>query len=118
MFHEVYLGTPATGFEELVQRPYDLFLVCGLDAPWSHDGIREFESQRQWMHERYLRRVRESGSPWLLLEGPLDERLDAASARWSRCWPAASARSARATPTLVWHEAGTKPSPRHGNDQR
>ena len=77
VFHEVYMGTPATGFEELVQRRYDLFLVCGLDAPWSHDGIREFESQRQWMHERYLRRVRESGSPWVLLEGPPDERRDA-----------------------------------------
>ena len=80
VFHEVYLGTPATGFDELARRPYDLFLVCGLDAPWSHDGIREFESQRQWMHERYLRRVQESGSPWLLVEGPVDERLDSASA--------------------------------------
>jgi len=80
VFHEVYMGTPATGFDELVQRRYDLFLVCGLDAPWSHDGIREFESQRQWMHERYLRRVQESGSPWLLVEGALEERLAAAAA--------------------------------------
>ena len=34
VFHEVYLGTPATGFDELVRRPYDLFVVCGLDVPW------------------------------------------------------------------------------------
>ncbi len=79
VFHEVYLGTPATGFDELVNRRYDLFLVCGLDAPWRHDGVREFEAQRQSMHERYLHRARESGSPWLLVEGSLDVRLDAAT---------------------------------------
>jgi NadR type nicotinamide-nucleotide adenylyltransferase len=79
VFHEVYLGTPATEFDELVRRPYDLFLVCGLDAPWRHDGIREFEGQRHWMHERYLDRARESGRPWLLVEGPLERRLDAAA---------------------------------------
>ena len=79
MFHEVYHGNAGDRVRGARAAPYDLFLVCGLDAPWSHDGIREFESQRQWMHERYLRRVRESGSPWLLLEGPPDERLDAAS---------------------------------------
>ncbi len=79
VFHEVYLGTTATGFDELVSRRYDLFLVCGLDAPWRHDGVREFEAQRQSMHERYLQRARVSGSPWLLVEGPLDVRLDAAT---------------------------------------
>ncbi len=63
VFHEVYLGTPATGFEELLARPYDLFVVCGVDVPWRHDGIREFEEQRRWMHERYLARARESGRP-------------------------------------------------------
>ena len=31
------------------------------------------------MHERYLERARASGSPWLLLEGPHDERLREAS---------------------------------------
>ena len=84
VFHEVYVGTPARGFDELVRRRYDLFLVCGLDAPWRHDGARQFEEQRQWMHERYLRRAQESGSPWLLVEGPLDVRLDAAAAQVDR----------------------------------
>ena len=27
------------------------------------------------MHERYLERARASGAPWLLVEGPLEERL-------------------------------------------
>ena len=84
VFHEVYLGVPAAGFGELVARRYDLFVVCGLDTPWHHDGVREFEAQRRWMHERYLARVRESGSPWLLVEGPRDVRLDAAAAAVGR----------------------------------
>ena len=75
LFHEVYLGEPATGFEELVERPYDLRVVCGLDVPWRHDGIREFEKQRRWMHERYVEHARSSGAPWLVVEGPLEERV-------------------------------------------
>ena len=85
VFHEVYLGTPATAFPELVDRPYDLFVVCGLDVPWRHDGIREFEAQRRWMHERYLERVRGSGSPWFLAEGPLDVRVEARGGRSTGC---------------------------------
>jgi len=80
VFHEAYLGTPATGFDDLLGRRYDLFIVCGLDAPFTHDGWREFEQQRQWMHEQLLGHARESGSPWLLVEGPPDARLRAARA--------------------------------------
>lgn len=75
MFHEVYLGEPATGFDDLVSRPYDLFVLCGLDVPWRHDGVRELETQRRSMHERYLERARESGRPWLLVSGAQDRRL-------------------------------------------
>jgi HTH-type transcriptional regulator, transcriptional repressor of NAD biosynthesis genes len=59
---------------------YDAYLVCGLDVPFSHDGIREFEEQRRAMHERYLERARRSGSPWALVEGPVSERVAAARA--------------------------------------
>ena len=79
VFHEVYLGAPATGFDELVARPYDLRVVCGLDVPWRRDGIREFEKQRRWMHERYVEQARASGAPWLVVEGSLDERIEAVS---------------------------------------
>lgn len=75
LFHQVYLGEPTVAFEDLVARNYDLFLVCGLDVPWRHDGIREFDDQREWMHTRYLERVSGSGSPWLHLEGSHESRL-------------------------------------------
>ena len=75
VFHEVYLATPATAFADLLGRSYDLTIVCGLDVPWAHDGIREFEEQRASMHERYLEHARASGAPWLLVEGPPQQRL-------------------------------------------
>lgn len=78
LFHEAYLGSPAHGFDELIARTYDLFLICGLDVPWAGDEIREFEHQRQWMHDRLLDRASASGRPWQLLEGPHDARLAAA----------------------------------------
>ena len=80
VFHEVYLGRPTSAFAELVARRYDLFVVCGLDVPWRHDGIREFDEQRRTMHERYVARAVESGSPWVLVEGSLEERLATAAA--------------------------------------
>jgi NadR type nicotinamide-nucleotide adenylyltransferase len=75
VFHEVYLGTRARGFDDLAAREYDLYLVCGLDVPWRHDGVREFEEQRRWMHERYVDRAALSGRPWRLLEGGRETRL-------------------------------------------
>jgi HTH-type transcriptional repressor of NAD biosynthesis genes len=75
LFHQVYLGEPTHAFDELQERRYDLYFVCGLDVPWRHDGVREFDHQREWMHDRYLERARASGAPWLLLEGPHEERL-------------------------------------------
>jgi HTH-type transcriptional regulator, transcriptional repressor of NAD biosynthesis genes len=80
VFHEVYLGEPATAFPDLVHRAYDLFIVCGLDVPWRGDGIREFDAQRRWMHERYLERARTSGRQWILVEGGREARLGAARA--------------------------------------
>ncbi len=74
VFHEVYLGVPARGFDELVARRYDVYLVCGLDVPCAHDGIREFEEQRRAMHERYLEHAQRSGRPWALVEGTVAER--------------------------------------------
>ena len=80
LFHQVYLDAPTAAFDDLAARSYDLYLVCGIDVPWRHDGVREFDAQREWMHERYLERAQESGSPWLLLEGPHEARLAASCA--------------------------------------
>jgi NadR type nicotinamide-nucleotide adenylyltransferase len=84
IFHEAYLGEPAHGFEELVGRDYDLTIVCGPDVPWAHDGIREFETIRAAMHDRYVTAARTSGRPWLLVVGPHERRLADASVEVDR----------------------------------
>ena len=80
VFHEAYFGEPASGFDDLLTRVYDAYLVCGLDVPFEHDGWRDRVEQRRWMHDRYVEHARTSGSPWLVLEGPPDRRLAAATA--------------------------------------
>lgn len=80
LFHETYLGTPTRAFAELLERRYDLTLVCDVDVPWAKDGIREFDDVRDWMHARYVEQARASGRPWLLVSGPLEQRLAAAQA--------------------------------------
>jgi NadR type nicotinamide-nucleotide adenylyltransferase len=78
VFHEAYLGEPPSGFDDLVVRVYDVYVVCGLDVPFEHDGLREFEEIRRRHHETYVAHARASGSPWLLVEGSAEERLAAA----------------------------------------
>ena len=59
VFHEVYLGEPTHAFDDLARaalRPRSS--SAGSTCRGSHDGIREFEEQRHWMHERYLERAR------------------------------------------------------------
>ena len=78
VFHEAYLGEPASGFEAEAARVYDLYLVCGLDVPWERDGLREFEAARRLHQEIYVEHARTSGAPWALVEGPPGQRLSAA----------------------------------------
>jgi HTH-type transcriptional regulator, transcriptional repressor of NAD biosynthesis genes len=80
VFHETYLGTRTTAFDDLLTRHYDLFLVCGLDVPWARDSIREFAEQRLWMHEQYVDRAASSGTPWLLVQGGPEQRVAQARA--------------------------------------
>jgi NadR type nicotinamide-nucleotide adenylyltransferase len=80
VFHEAYLGEPAQGFESEAARVYDLYVVCGLDVPWERDGLREFEAARLRHHDVYVEHARASGAPWLVAEGPIEQRLEEARA--------------------------------------
>ena len=51
----------------------------GSTFPGGTTAIREFDDQRQWMHERYLERAAASGVPWLLVEGSPAARLQESS---------------------------------------
>jgi HTH-type transcriptional regulator, transcriptional repressor of NAD biosynthesis genes len=75
-FHEAYLGQVDPELERRARaRRYDLYLLCGLDAPFVQDGWRDDGPHRVAMDRAYRRYVAETGSPWIELTGTVDERL-------------------------------------------
>jgi HTH-type transcriptional regulator, transcriptional repressor of NAD biosynthesis genes len=55
-------------------RRYDLFLLLRPDIPWVNDGLREYEHQRDHMFERLRIELVSRGLPFVVIEGPFDQR--------------------------------------------
>ena len=55
---------------------YALTLVTATDTPWTPDGLqRESEEVREMVHRMVLAELNERGSPFVLIEGDLPQRL-------------------------------------------
>ena len=61
--------------EQLHQRPYDLYLLCGTDVPWAFDPLRENPGEREELHAIYKRELEGLGVPYTELRGGVEERL-------------------------------------------
>lgn len=66
--------------KQIVQRHYDLYLLCNVDLPWVQDGLREYpdEAVRRRLFKMYHDIVINSGVPWAVISGTEDQRLNAA----------------------------------------
>ena len=66
--------------EEIVQRTYDLILLCAPDLPWQEDPLREHPEleMRQQFFEIYQQLTEASGFPWILVSGDTAKRLSTA----------------------------------------
>ena len=62
-------------------RTYDLYVLTDVDTPFVPDDIRDGESIRQWMHQRFQDELSRMGVPLLFVSGAHDQRLAAAIAR-------------------------------------
>lgn len=86
IWHERYLGGCRKEIDELAQMRsdqgagMDLYLLCVPDFPFVPDEIRAGEPLRTAMHQVFVGRLEESGKPYIVLDGPLEERLATASA--------------------------------------
>lgn len=67
-------------------RRYDLFLLCAPDIPWVNDGLREFESQRQWMFDRLHQELQSRALPFEIIRGEFTARTAQAIRAVEQIW--------------------------------
>ena len=63
--------------DQVVERQYDLYLLCNIDLPWVQDELREYpdpEPRRQ-LYSIYKDILVNQAVPWVEISGNYDERL-------------------------------------------
>lgn len=69
---------------DFAQRQYDEVFLCSPDFPLVQDGTRQDESFRKSQHECYLQELNTRRIPYTLLQGPIEDRLEAVKAKLSQ----------------------------------
>lgn len=66
--------------DEIVQRQYDLYLLCNTDLPWTKDELREYPDldSRQRLYHMYRDIMINQSTPWAEISGSSNERFLAA----------------------------------------
>ena len=66
--------------DQIVERKYDLYLLCNVDLPWVKDELREYpdpETRRKLYHH-YKELLINQPVPWVDISGGYEERLQKA----------------------------------------
>lgn len=68
--------------EQIVERKYDLYLLCNTDLPWVEDELREYPDleSRQRLFNMYKDILVNQSTPWVEIGGRSEERLATAIA--------------------------------------
>ena len=66
----------------IVERKYDLYLLCNIDLPWVKDELREYPDliSRQKLYHHYKDIMINQNVPWVDISGSYEERLEKAIA--------------------------------------
>jgi NadR type nicotinamide-nucleotide adenylyltransferase len=66
----------------IVERKYDLYLLCNIDLPWVKDELREYPDlvSRQKLYHHYKDIMLNQHVPWVDISGNYEERLEKAIA--------------------------------------
>lgn len=66
----------------IVERKYDLYLLCNVDLPWVKDELREYPDleNRQKLYHYYKDIMVNQNVPWIDISGTYEERLEKAIA--------------------------------------
>jgi NadR type nicotinamide-nucleotide adenylyltransferase len=64
--------------EKIVEREYDFYLLCNTDLPWVEDELREYPDleTRQTLFQMYKDILVNQSTPWVLISGNIEERLE------------------------------------------
>lgn len=65
---------------QILQRKYDLYLLCNVDLPWVKDELREYPDleRREKLYNIYKEIMLHQSVPWIDISGNYDERLQKA----------------------------------------
>jgi NadR type nicotinamide-nucleotide adenylyltransferase len=71
---------------QIVERKYDLYLLCNTDLPWVKDELREYPDQetREKLFKFYKDLLVNQDTPWVMISGDYDARLQQAIAAVDR----------------------------------
>ena len=63
--------------DQIIERKYDLYLLCNIDLPWVKDELREYPDleSRQQLYSIYKDIMVNQSVPWVDINGDHDERL-------------------------------------------
>lgn len=75
MYCRDMFGRAEPELERLATRRYDQVFLCAPDFPFVQDGTRRDEAFRQRQHQWYLDELPARGVPFIVLEGPFDQRI-------------------------------------------
>ncbi|MGB8193917.1 MAG: ATP-binding protein [Chitinophagaceae bacterium] len=66
--------------DKIVERKYDLYLLCNVDLPWAPDVLREYPDPgpRMQLFRIYHDIMINQSTPWTVISGDYDERLQSA----------------------------------------
>jgi NadR type nicotinamide-nucleotide adenylyltransferase len=66
--------------EQIVDRKYDLYLLCNVDLPWVKDELREYPdlASREKLYHMYKDIMVNQSTPWIEISGDTNERLEKA----------------------------------------
>jgi NadR type nicotinamide-nucleotide adenylyltransferase len=64
----------------IAERPYDLYLLCKPDLPWTQDALREYpdEKPRQELYHMFRDLLIQQPIPWVEVKGSYEERFEQA----------------------------------------
>lgn len=63
--------------DKIVERQYDLYLLCNIDLPWAPDVLREYPDPlpRQQLFRMYQDILINESTPWAVISGDAEQRL-------------------------------------------